>query len=359
MADPFGIIGVIGVAGQIIQMGIQFGLDWKDAPADVKSFMAELQVLKTAISETNTNIALNQDFINAFQGRHSTVLSQLTDVTPATDTSVMVSACRTELEHLLAELKKRAQGHRVGWERMKGAFLAKKTREAVENLQRQCQFLNNLVVVDSAALQATILKEVREGTMNQQAREAADEENAILHWLTPVDYAPQQSDFINRRQVGTGQWLLDSPEFQVWLQTDKQTLFCHGMPGAGKTILTSIVVDELMARFGNDKGTGIAYIYCNFRRQDEQKVEDLFASLLKQLAQGRSSLPDSVKSLHDNYKAKRTRPPSADISVALQSLAAEYSRVFIIVDALDECQASDGCRMKLLSELFSFQANVE
>ncbi|RYP35326.1 hypothetical protein DL767_003865 [Monosporascus sp. MG133] len=355
MADPFGIIGVIGVAGQIIQMGIQFGLNWKDAPADVKSFMAELQVLKTTLSETNTNIALNQDFINAFKGRHSTVLSQLTDVTPATDTSVMVSACRTELEHLLAELKKRAQAHRVGWERMKGAFLAKKTREAVESLQRQCQFLNNLVVIDIAALQATTLKEVREGTMKQQAREAADEQDAILRWLTPVDYAPQQSDFINRRQVGTGQWLLESREFQVWLQTDKQTLFCHGMPGAGKTILTSIVVDELMARFGNDMGTGIAYIYCNFRRQDGQKAEDLFASLLKQLAQGRSSLPDSVKSLHDKYKTKRTRPPFADISVALQSLAAEYSRAFIIVDALDECRASDGCRTKFLSELFSLQ----
>ncbi|RYP69154.1 hypothetical protein DL771_006248 [Monosporascus sp. 5C6A] len=356
MADAFGIIGVIGVAVQIIQMGIQFGLDWKDAPADVKNFIAELQVLKTTLSETNTNIALNPDFINAFQGRHSTVLSQLTDVTPATDTSVMVSACRTELEHLVAELKKRAQGHQVGWERMKGAFLAKKTREAVENLQRQCQFLNDLVVIDSAALQATILKEVREGTMKQQAREAADERDAILHWLTPVDYAPQQSDFINRRQVGTGQWLLDSPEFQAWVKTDKQTLFCHGMPGAGKTILTSIVVDELMARFGNDKGTGIAYIYCNFRRQEEQKAGDLFASLLKQLAQGRSSLPDSVKSLHDKYKTKRTRPPFADISVSLQSLAAEYSRVFIVVDALDECQASDGCRTKLLSELFSLQA---
>ncbi|RYP14662.1 hypothetical protein DL765_006228 [Monosporascus sp. GIB2] len=295
MVDPFGIIGVIGVACQIVQMGIRFELDWKDAPADVKSFMAELQ---------------------------------LTDVTPATDTSVMVSACRTELEHLLTELKKRAHGHRVGWERMKGAFLAKKTREAVKNLQRQCQFLNSLVVIDSAALQATILKEVREGTMKQQAREAADEQNAILNWLTPADYALQQSDFINRRQAGTGQWLLGSPEFQVWLQSNEQTLFCHSMPGAGKTILTSIVVDELMARFENDKNTGIAYIYCNFRRQDEQKAEDLFASLLKQLAQGKSSLPDSVKSLHNKFllaqlyvdSLKGKKSPKA-IRAALKNLA--------------------------------------
>lgn len=32
-----------------------------------------------------------------------------------------------------------------------------------------------------------------------------------------------------------------------------------------------------------------------------------------------------------------------------------YSRVFIIVDALDECQASNGCRKRFLSEIFDLQ----
>ena len=94
----------------------------------------------------------------------------------------------------------------------------------------------------------------------------------------PIDYAPQQNDYIRRRQPGTGQWLLDSAEFQRWLYTGKQTLFCPGIPGAGKTILTSIVVDELTTRFGNDRIIGIAYVYCNFRRQHEQKADDLLAN---------------------------------------------------------------------------------
>jgi Cdc6-like AAA superfamily ATPase len=67
--------------------------------------------------------------------------------------------------------------------------------------------------------------------------------------------------------------------YQAWLKTSKQTLFCPGIPGAGKTICTSIVVDNLNTQFQNDSRTGIAYIYCNFRRQGEQKVGDLLASL--------------------------------------------------------------------------------
>ena len=165
----------------------------------------------------------------------------------------------------------------------------------------------------------------------------------ILNWLEPIDYAPQQSDYISRQQPGTGRWLLDSADFRTWLGTCKQTLFCPGIPGAGKTILTSIIVDDLITRFQNDSTINIAYIYCNFRRKDEQKINDLLTSLLKQLAHGQSSLLDSLKDLYNRHKVKRTRPSLDETLRSLHSVAAMYSRVFIVVDALDECQVSDNC----------------
>jgi hypothetical protein len=188
------------------------------------------------------------------------------------------------------------------------------------------------------------------------SRQRSQEHQTILDWLTGIDYAPQQTDYIKRRQPGTGQWLLDSAEFQTWTNTNKQTLFCPGIPGAGKTILTSIVVEDLITRAQNDLNIGIAYIYCNFRRRDGQKAEDLLASLLKQLSQERPSLPESVKDLYNRHKDKRTWPAFDEISTALHVVAAIYSRVFIIVDALDECQVSGRCRTRFLSEVFSLQA---
>ncbi len=133
-------------------------------------------------------------------------------------------------------------------------------------------------------------------------------------------------------------------------------LFCPGIPGAGKTILTAVVVNELSTRFENDKTIGYAYVYCNFRRKHEQKAVDLVASLLKQLSQGQSSVPDCVGALHQKHKEKKTRPSFDEVTKALQVVTSMYSRTFIIIDALDECQTSDGCRSRLIAEIFDLQA---
>ncbi|KAI0099770.1 hypothetical protein GGR51DRAFT_564815 [Nemania sp. FL0031] len=48
------------------------------------------------------------------------------------------------------------------------------------------------------------------------AKEAAEHQE-ILDWLTPINYGAQQSDYLKRRQPGTGEWLLNSSDFQRWL----------------------------------------------------------------------------------------------------------------------------------------------
>jgi Cdc6-like AAA superfamily ATPase len=195
--------------------------------------------------------------------------------------------------------------------------------------------------------------EVQRLHKRQDMQERHKEDQEILDWLTPLNSAPQQHDFISRRLPGTGQWLLESAEFQKLLDADKQTLFCPGIPGAGKTILTSIVIEDLNKRFQTDSSIGVAYLYCNFKRSHVQKLEDLLLSLLKQLSQKLLLIPDVVRSLYDKHKYQQTRPSTDEISKTLCSAVASFSKVFIAVDALDECQVNHRCRSRFLSEIFN------
>lgn len=192
----------------------------------------------------------------------------------------------------------------------------------------------------------------------QDSREEDKLRRVILEWLTPVDYASQQNDFLGRRQEGTGQWLLNSDQFQHLVNQDKRTLFCPGLPGAGKTILTSIVVEHLCKRFAQDNNVGIAYFYFNFRRRHEQTPIQVFSSLLKQFVQASDMVPDIVKELHERYKSQHSRPQFQEIIHTLHSVIALSKRSFIIIDAMDECEVSNGNRTQLLSEICDLRSKT-
>ena len=379
------IIKLLGIATEILKTTTQFGLDWKDAPADTRSFINELQVLKTVLSETNTNIVLNPDFAEAFKEGTSSLLSQLSPASPPTCTQQLVSTCSEELQNLLETLKKRSEGRPIGWERAKGAFNAKRTREAVQNLFRQCQSLNSLMTVDALTLGAKIHAQVQEARNEQRAwnekisevenqvqkdvetlairdtlRESKEFRQRLLNSLSTIDYTAQQNDILKRREPGTGQWLLESAEYCNWLQAsrqpDKQILFCPGIPGAGKTVISSIVIENLHQKFHTEPGIGLAYLFFNFRRQEEQTIENLLLNLLRQLAESQTSLPEAAVALFKKREEGTDKHISSEeASRALLATISSFSRVYLVVDALDECQTAQKCRARFIKELFGLR----
>ena len=194
--------------------------------------------------------------------------------------------------------------------------------------------------------------------VNKLVRSQHDQESqVILDWLTPVNMALQHNDFISRRHPGTGQGFLESAKYQTWVLGDRQTLYCPGIPGAGKTMIAAIVINHLQEQFRDDQSIGIAYLYCNFRRQQEQKAEDLLANLLKQLVKTDSSLLQNVKDLYERHKNHQTRPLLNEISEALHIVSTKYTKVFLVVDALDECGGSS--RDKMLKEIIAVKVRAK
>ncbi|KAF3067635.1 Ankyrin repeat domain-containing protein 50 [Trichoderma lentiforme] len=177
-----------------------------------------------------------------------------------------------------------------------------------------------------------------------------------LEWLSSLDYGAEHSDILKRWQPGTGQWFLNSTQFREFIETNKQMIFCSGIPGSGKTVMAAAVIDHLHKQFNKDSRVGIAYFYFNFKKSNEHTPEAVFLSLLKQLVQQQSYLSENVKFLYETHAKNKTRPSLMEILKAFQEALEAYLTVFIVIDALDECATLDDCREIILSKMFACAA---
>jgi hypothetical protein len=198
-----------------------------------------------------------------------------------------------------------------------------------------------------------ISKTAEKTILRVNLRQECQDRQRILQWLSSTDFPAQQHDIISRRQDGTAQWFLNSKEFQKWLQGLNKTLFCPGIPGAGKTMMAAVAIDHLFRTTHSD-GTGIACLFCNYKAHADQSATNLFTAILKQLVQARPSIAEPVEQLHKHHTDRGTRPLLDEVLSALQDVLARSSTVYIVIDALDECQ--DDSRRQFLAKLRDLQA---
>ncbi|KAK2478794.1 hypothetical protein H9L39_08168 [Fusarium oxysporum f. sp. albedinis] len=213
--------------------------------------------------------------------------------------------------------------------------------------------------IDNAVQQNQELLRNLLSRIGNMSRDIKDDRNArhreeILNWLTPMGDTTVHDKYCSERTPGTGEWILKSTEYNSFLNSKKGTLFCQGIPGAGKTFLTSTVIDDLMDRAERDENVCIAYIYCDYGRGDEQDAHQLLAYILKRLSAGKSPIPDDIKQLCSTSKNKGISRPSFDQTLSmLGTIIAGYREVFVVVDAIDKM--SDTARSCFLDHLSTLQ----
>lgn len=178
---------------------------------------------------------------------------------------------------------------------------------------------------------------------------------AICNWLSDDDHSAQQKDYLDRRQGKTGEWLLSSDEFSAWLNGAPSVLLCKGGPGTGKTMLAAIVVDHLQRTLlSANTDAALAFLYCNYKRQNEQTVDRLFRSLLRQLVDRRPDMPTEVTDIYRRWETHDIQSSIEEVKTALGATASSFDRVYCVVDALDELEES--VRAVLISGLQSLQS---
>ncbi|KNG91324.1 putative multiple ankyrin repeats single kh domain protein [Aspergillus nomiae NRRL 13137] len=134
----------------------------------------------------------------------------------------------------------------------------------------------------------------------------------IRKWLLPPDPSTNLNDVLNKKHIGTGSWFLESEPFQKWKGSDYNSLWLHGIPGVGKTVLSASIIAALSQEPDQSENIPLLYFLFDFSDNKKQSLSGLVRSFVTQRED--EALCATFQQMLDTVKATR-----------------------IIIDALDEC----------------------
>ncbi|KAI9684320.1 MAG: hypothetical protein M1822_005793 [Bathelium mastoideum] len=333
------VIAVVDLSHEVVK----YLIDFKDAPKECKQCAIEALNMENLLVSLQSRLKggqLDEPWFNEVQ--------KLNDPDgPLSQYQKALEQLRSKTE--LQDPLQRAQ-RRLLWR-----FMKEEVASIIANMERLKSIISILLENDHFKLSQATQKDtssIRDTLPALETQVVDQQHNAVMQWLSSIDFSTQRQDIISRREKGTAKWFLDSAEFAGWLQGPDKTLFCPGIPGAGKTMMAAVAIDHLY-RTASSNDIGIIYLFCSYKAHVLQNASNLLAAMLKQLVIGRSDLADPVVHM---YK-RGSRPALDELMQALKLICSGYSTTYMVVDALDECPNTDGVRSYLIDKMRELQAS--
>ncbi|OCL01702.1 hypothetical protein AOQ84DRAFT_306174, partial [Glonium stellatum] len=172
------------------------------------------------------------------------------------------------------------------------------------------------------------------------------ERQEILEWISRIPYGMNHDMVKEKRTANTCQWLLGHKNYREWQDTSSSTiLWLHGSPGAGKTYLTSTVIDDISKILQSGPNhEGFAFFYCNrneSQRRDPLSVLRSFVRQLSNKANDENSVQNDLYSLYKKLQSKATELTLTRCKELISCFVNLYPKTTLVLDALDECDRSN------------------
>ncbi|KAH6903527.1 hypothetical protein BKA70DRAFT_1081027, partial [Coprinopsis sp. MPI-PUGE-AT-0042] len=144
---------------------------------------------------------------------------------------------------------------------------------------------------------------------------------------------------LGRATPGTGEWILAWETFLIWLDSDGflKILWGSGMPGAGKTVLASIVIRTLEARArASPAPICVCYLYIRYSDHSKATVQTFLEIFVKQTVERHPSCFPFAEEVYAQHIQEETQPSEEELLGLLHRFTKLMLVTFYVLDALDE-----------------------
>jgi hypothetical protein len=159
----------------------------------------------------------------------------------------------------------------------------------------------------------------------------------ICSWLSAPDPSTNYHKAHKQRQAEIGLWLLESAKFAEWKERAASRLWLYGIPGCGKTILSSTIIEHLLQHCHDNASMVTAYFYFDFNDTQKQDPELMLRSLLSQLLQRSFMIPEGINALFSSSDNGQRQPSLHALLEVTPQVMQQFTHAYIVLDALDEC----------------------
>ncbi len=127
--------------------------------------------------------------------------------------------------------------------------------------------------------------------------------------------------------------MLRSQEWTDWLYATTRCIWVHGIPGAGKTILASHLIEVLKEHLkaANLEKCGLVYYYCSFTHK-QNEVAPFLRWIINKLCRQAKLIPTC---LHELYEQGGT-PSIKDLLSVIEAILEDFNKIYFVIDAIDE-----------------------
>ena len=180
------------------------------------------------------------------------------------------------------------------------------------------------------------------------------ERRKVLHWIQPYDPHQNHVMSLRLRHPGTGVWFMECDEMKFWLRSPGARLWCYGIPGAGKTVLASSIIQAAIEQ--SCPNVAVAFFYCDYKNVATQEPRNILGSFACQFALQDEAGYERLREFYEKHNLADR--PSAEFSLEdlrdlVVEMASKFNNAMIVVDALDECGTQSKFITRLLSDLHS------
>ena len=326
MADPLSVTASIVAVLQLTAVVIKYIQELRTSSKDAGKLLLELSSLRGIIGGLEDLASSDEAW---------TETSKALVARP----NGPISRLEHDLESLRLKLEP-AVGIKKIQKSITWPFKQEELRTVLERIERLKSLFLLALELDHISLAREInnhVTDVKERLQNLQLQQNEALRHEIFKWLSPIDPSENHNDACSKHEPSTGGWLIESKAFQSWIDDEDEVLWLHGIPGSGKSILCSTIIEHVKDMCEQASGFGYAYYYFDFKESAKQNVENLYRSLLAQLSSQQEFVPPEVQDLYETAQTQSYTPKLEKIMRTLLAVLKQFDRAFILIDALDEC----------------------